>query len=159
MTATTSLHLISSAAAPLAYVAPRRSSPQRQLEERMAAAAAALGMRTHIGAGADDGGDDDDTLDPRCDAALDGAHVVICHVVGPDDVPVEVALAAVRGIPVLAFVPAAVDLAVRAAQLLAGANAKICRYASVSPETLLDDALLGLQPASASAPTSVALAA
>jgi hypothetical protein len=144
-------------AAPLVYVAPRRSRltdaarPDRH-DRGLAAAAGALGLRVHVGRG-----DASFPVDAASERALADAHVVVCHVVGGLELPVEVAYAVVRGLRVVAFAPAGVPLAPHVADLLAGCT--LVRYDGTAPDRLLDRDLLGLPAAAEAAAPVLALAA
>jgi hypothetical protein len=70
------------------------------------------------------------------------ADLVVCDVIRPDrDLPAEVALAALHGVPVVALMPAAVRIEGLAAELLAGA--RIVRYDGRPSHQALHRALLG----------------
>ncbi len=129
-------------AAPLVYLAPRRSRltdvarPDRH-DRALAAAAEALGLRVHVGRG-----DASFPVGAASERALADADVVVCHVVAGNELPVEVAYAVVRGVRVVAFAPAGVPLAPHVADLLAGCT--LVRYDGTAPHRLLDRGLLGL---------------
>jgi hypothetical protein len=53
------------------------------------------------------------------------------------DVPVELAVAATRGLPVLALVPSAVPVDGLARELLAACRATVLRYSRVEPHRVL----------------------
>jgi hypothetical protein len=118
--------------APLACVAACRGGFARARKDgRLAAVLSEFGYHPYLG-GADD------------DAWRDGdAELVVCDVVCPaEDMPVEVALAAMRGVAVIALVPGAVPVDGLPADLLAGCDATILRYDGVEPHRVLHAWLL-----------------
>ncbi|MCK2124924.1 hypothetical protein, partial [Pseudomonas sp. PNPG3] len=93
-------HAIATAAAPLACIAATRGGVSRARKDaRLAAVLSEFGYTTYVAAH-----DDEDVwLD-------DAARLVVCDVVCPaDDLPVEVALAATRGVKVVVLAPAGVE--------------------------------------------------
>ena len=118
--------------APLVYVAGHG----HRIELRLAAVIEEFGLRTHVGAAGSPL-----ALDAAATEALDEAAVLLCHVVRPSELPVEVALAAVRGLPVVAIVPHGVALDGLAGEVLAEAGARIVRYAGSEPHRLLHGGL------------------
>lgn len=121
-------------APPLAYVASHGgSATRRRRDMRIAAVLAEFGYRTHVAADGSAPG-----LGPEMLAQVSAASVVVCDLVCPDrDVPVEVAIAATRGVDVLALVPAAAELEGCAAQLLLECGATIVRYDRAEPHQVL----------------------
>jgi hypothetical protein len=122
------MQLIATAAAPLACVAASRGGVSRARKDtRLAAVLSEFGYRTYVA----DRGDDDVWLDEE-------AELVVCDLVCPaDDLPVQVALAATRGVPVLVMVPADVEVDGIAGDLLAGCDATFLRYDGVEPHRVL----------------------
>lgn len=112
-----------------AYVASNGGSPTRRRRDgRIAAVLGEFGFTTCV---SPDG-------DERFGRVVD-ADVVVCDLVRPDrDIPVEVAVAATRGIRVLALVPADAPLEGCAAELLEDCRATVIRYAGVEPHQALD---------------------
>jgi hypothetical protein len=124
---------IASAAAPLACIAATRTGAARwRKDARLAAVLAESGYRTSIVHG-----DDELSLD-------DDAELVVCDLVNPAvDLPVQVALAATRGLDVLVLLPAGVPLEGLAADLLARCRATVLRYDGVEPHRVLHRRLFG----------------
>jgi hypothetical protein len=114
--------------AALAYVATHAESPtRRRRDARIGAVLSEFGFSTYLGGG---------QLDRL--ARIVEAQVVVCDLVRPErDIPVEVAIAATRGIPVIALVPAGVRIEGTAADLLADCAAQIVRYARAEPHHVL----------------------
>jgi hypothetical protein len=114
-------------AAPLACVATCSDGPSRRRKDaRLAAVLAEFGYRAVVV-----NGEDEVWLPP--DAAL-----VVCDLVNPfADVPIEVALAATRGVPVVALVPEAVVIESFTAALLDDCRAHVLRYDGVEPHRVL----------------------
>jgi hypothetical protein len=129
------MHVIApaTAAAPLACVAARRGGTSRARKNaRLAAVLSEFGYRTYVAHHVDD----DPSLDPE-------ARLVVCDIVNPaGDLPCEVVLAAMRGLDVVALVPAGVPVAGYAGGLLADCGAKILRYEGVEPHRVLHAELL-----------------
>jgi hypothetical protein len=121
------------ATAPLACIAATRSGAARwRKDARLAAVLAEFGYRTSLMHGEDDLSLDADT------------ELVVCDLVNPRaDLPVQVALAATRGLPVIALVPAGVPLDGLAADLLNSSGATVLRYDGVEPHRVLHQRLLG----------------
>ena len=119
---------------PLAYVASHGDgSTRRRRDARIAAVLAEFGYRTYVPPAGDELGIHADRL-----ARVAEADLVVCDVVRPDrDVPVEVAIAATRRIPVVALVPADAPLDGCAAQLILDCGATIIRYARAEPHQVL----------------------
>lgn len=117
---------------PLAYVASHGGgNTRRRRDWRIAAVLGEFGYRAHVG-GAEAG------LGPDMLAQVSEAALVVCDLVRPDrDIPVEVAIAATRGVPVLALVPAAATLDGCAAELLEECGATIVRYDRAEPHQVL----------------------
>ena len=126
-------------ARPLACVASTGSGPARHRKDaRLAAVLSEFGWRTHVSAE----GEQLNLGDRRLEA-LAGADLVVCDVVRPDrDLPVELAVAATRGVPVLALVPEGVVLDGMALELLRDCGASILRYARVEPHRVLHSRLV-----------------
>ena len=122
------------ATAPIAYVASLgEGSTRRRRDARLAAVLAEFGYRTLVSEPGEELGIHPDRID-----GVAGASVVVCDLVRPDhDIPVEVALAATRGVPVVALVPVGVPLAGPAAALLDDAGATILRYERAEPHHIL----------------------
>ena len=118
----------------LAYVASHgHGATRRRRDARIAAVLAEFGFRTFVGPPAEELGIDPERLERIAEAQL-----VVCDVVRPDlDLPVEVALAATRGIPVLALVPAEAPIEGSAAQLLDECGATVLRYDRAEPHHVL----------------------
>jgi hypothetical protein len=129
-----SMNAIATAAAPLACVAASRGGISRARKDaRLAAVLSEFGYRTYVAPS----GDDDVWLD-------DEAKLVVCDVVCPaDDLPVEVALAATRGVEVVVLAPVGVVLDGMAGELLGLCNATVIRYDGVEPHRALHARLLG----------------
>ena len=123
-------------ARPLACVTScGRGATRRRKQDRLAAVLSEFGFRSHVAPAAGDGGAgiDDDRL-----AALEDASLIVCDVVRPaDDVPADLAVAATRGIPVVALVPDGVVVGGLAGELLADSGATVVRYAGVEPHRAL----------------------
>ena len=119
---------------PLAYVAScGGNATRRRRDVRIAAVLAEFGYRTHAPAAESVPG-----LGPEMLDLVDEAKLVVCDLVRPDeDLPVEVAIAATRGTPVLALVPADAVVAGLTAQLLDESGAQIIRYARAEPHQVL----------------------
>jgi len=124
----------SSPAAPLACVAASRGGLTRARKDaRLAAVLAEFGHRTYVTAPEDD----DVWLD-------DDTALVVCDLVCPSaDLPVQVALAATRGIPVLVLAPRGVRIDGLAGEMLALCDAEIVRYEGVEPHRALHQHLRG----------------
>jgi hypothetical protein len=122
-----------SSAGPLACVAAcSDGAARRRKDERLAAVLSEFGFRTRVV-----NGEDDVWL------ARD-AKLVVCDLVNPaDDVPVEIALAATRGVEVLVLIPEGVPLDGMTAALLADCRATVLRYDGVEPHRVLHRRLLG----------------
>ena len=114
-------------AAPLACVATcSDGASRRRKDDRLAAVLSEFGYRAIVVNG------EDEVWLPE-DAAL-----VVCDLVNPfADVPIEVALAATRGVPVVALVPEAVVIESFTAALLADCDAQVLRYDGVEPHRVL----------------------
>ena len=119
--------------APLACIAATRGGTARwRKDSRLAAVLAEFGYRTCLASG-------DDDLELDIDAEL-----VVCDLVNPSaDLPVQVALAATRGLDVIVLAPAGVPIVGLAADLLARCNTTILRYDGVEPHRVLHARLLG----------------
>ena len=119
---------------PLAYVASHGGGNSRRRRDwRIAAVLGEFGYRAHVGAA-----ETELDIGPEMLARVSEAALVVCDLVCPDrDVPVEVAIAATRGIPVLALVPAAATLDGYTAQLLEECGATILRYDRAEPHQVL----------------------
>jgi len=119
---------------PLAYVASHgRGSTRRRRDMRIAAVLSEFGYRTHV-----PGGVAEIAIGPEMLADVAAADLVVCDLVRPDrDIPVEVAIAATRGIPVIALVPAEAVLAGCTAQLLDECGATILPYERAEPHQML----------------------
>src|SRR5689334_3026987 len=102
-------HATATAAAPLACVAACRFGTTRARKDgRLAAVLSEFGYSTYVSTG----GDEEVWLDEE-------TTLVVCDVVRPDeDLPVEVALAAMRGVEVIVLAPEGVVIAGMAAELL-----------------------------------------
>jgi hypothetical protein len=120
---------------PLVYVAGHG----HRIELRLAAVLEEMGLRTHVSTA-----DSPFALDDDAERALGEASAVLCHVVSGCDLPVEIALAAVRGIPVIAVLPEGAEPDGLAAEVLESADAQRVRYSGVEPQHLLRGALAGL---------------
>ena len=121
--------------APLVYVAGHG----HRIELRLAAVLEEIGLRTHVAKA-----DSPFGLDDAAERALGEATAVLCHVVSGSDLPVEVALAAVRGIPVVAVLPEGAEPDGLAAEVLESADAHQVRYSGGEPRRLLHGALATL---------------
>lgn len=126
---------------PLACIASSgRGAARRRKDARLAAVLSEFGFRTHV---ADAEGDDGPVLDADRVGALADARLVVCDVVRPDlDLPVEAAIAATRGTPVIALVPDGVAVRGLARALLDECAATVLRYAGVEPHRVLHGRLL-----------------
>ena len=122
------------ATAPLAYVASLgEGSTRRRRDARLAAVLAEFGYRAIVSEPGEEVGLHPDRIDGVTDAS-----VVVCDLVRPErDIPVEVALAATRGVPVLALVPEGVPVIGAAAAVLNDAGATILRYDRAEPHQIL----------------------
>lgn len=123
---------IATSAAPLACVAATSDGPSRRRKDaRMAAVLAEFGYQTMVV-----NGEDEVWL-------AEDAKLVVCDLVNPDaDIPIEVALAATRGVQVLVLVPDGVPIGGMAAGLLADCDATVLRYDGVEPHRVLHQRLL-----------------
>jgi hypothetical protein len=132
------------ASAPLAYVASLgEGATRRRRDARIAAVLAEFGYRTVVSAPGEEVGLHPDRLD-----GVAAASVVVCDLVRPErDIPVEVAIAATRGIPVIALVPSGVPVIGAAASVLADAAATILRYDRAEPHQVLHARLAELEMA------------
>jgi len=130
---------------PLVYIAaavsPHRR-PNAPEAKRLEAIASEFGYRTHVSRGATALAG---PLHPDDDGALHHAELVICEIPSAEwGLPVELALASVRGIPTVALVPAeeilsqaSADVLEHAAQLrYARGNAARALHAHLSTRTL-----------------------
>jgi hypothetical protein len=117
----------------IAYVASLGEGSTRRLRDaRIAAVLSEFGYRAVVATPGEEVGLHPDRLD------VTSASVVVCDLVRPDhDIPVEVAIAATRGIPVIALVPSGVPLDGHAALVLDDADATILRYDRVEPHHVL----------------------
>lgn len=127
------MSVIATDRAPLACIAATRSGAARWLKDcRLAAVLAEFGFRTAV---------------VHCDDELwldDEAELVVCDLVNPAvDLPVQVALAATRGVDVLVLAPAGVLIEGLAADMLARCSATVLRYDGVEPHRVLHARLLG----------------
>ena len=124
---------IATAEAPLACIAATRSGAGRfRKDGRLAAVLAEFGYRTCVVHGDDELWLDSDT------------ELVVCDLVNPfADLPVQVALAATRGLDVIVLAPAGVPIDGLAADLLARCNTTVLRYDGVEPHRVLHARLLG----------------
>ncbi|HEX2085735.1 MAG TPA: hypothetical protein VHF89_08640 [Solirubrobacteraceae bacterium] len=128
----------------LAYVAAPTDATavRRRRAARIAAVLAEFGYRTYLAPAGHEIGIHADRL-----ARVVEADLVVCDLVRPDrDIPVEVAIAATRRIPVLALVPADVSVEGCAAQLLVECGATVMRYARAEPHHVLHARLGELEP-------------
>lgn len=119
----------------LAYVAAPtdHSAVRRRRAGRIAAVLAEFGFRTYLAPAGEELGIHADRL-----ARVTEAGLVVCDLVRPDhDIPVEVAIATTRRIPVLALLPADVPLEGSAARLLADCDATLLRYERAEPHQAL----------------------
>jgi hypothetical protein len=119
---------------PLAYVASvAGGSTRRRRDMRIAAVLAEFGYRTRTSPAGPEL-----TIGPDMLDGVSEADLVVCDLVRPDrDIPVEVAIAATRGIPVIALVPAAAVLGGCTAQLLDECGATILPYERAEPHQML----------------------
>ena len=126
----------------LAYIASHGGgSVRRRRDARIASVLAEYGYGAYVAPAGDDPGVSADRL-----ARLGEADVVICDLVCPHhDLPVEVAIASARRIPVLALVPADAPIDEWAADLLDGCGATIIRYERAEPHQALDARLMELE--------------
>ena len=117
----------------LACVAASRGGLSRSRKDaRLAAVLSEFGYRAYVA----EPGDDDVWLDEE-------AGLVVCDLVCPaDDLPVEVAVAATRGVEVLVLAPEGVDIDGMAGELLRTCDATVVRYAGVEPHRVLHARLL-----------------
>jgi hypothetical protein len=118
----------------LAYVASHgEGATRRRRDTRIAAVLAEFGYRTYLPAAGDQFGIHADRL-----ARVAEADLVVCDLVRPDrDIPVEAAIAATRGIAVVALVPADAPIDGCAGQLLVECGATVIRYARAEPHQVL----------------------
>ena len=118
----------------LAYVASHGGgSTRRRRDARIAAVLAEFGFRTYVAPAGDELGIHADRL-----ARVAEADIVVCDLVRPDrDIPVEVAIAATRRIPVLALVPSDAPIEGCAAKLILECGATIMRYHRAEPHQVL----------------------
>jgi hypothetical protein len=121
-------------APPIAYVASHGGgNGRRRRDWRLAAVLGEFGYRARVGHAEDALG-----IGPEMLARVSEAALVVCDLVRPDqDIPVEVAIAATRGIPVIALVPALATLDGCAEQLLDECDATILRYDRAEPHQVL----------------------
>ena len=133
-----------------AYVASLGGNSTRaRRDARIAAVLAEFGWATSVAHPGEELGLHPDRLDGVASAAL-----VVCDLVCPDrDLPVEVALAATRGIAVLALIPEGAPVTGCTAQLLADAGATILRYDRTEPHQVLHAYLAELEMARSEGPT------
>lgn len=119
---------------PLAYVASLgEGHTRRRRDARLAAVLSEFGYRAVVAAPGEEVGIHPDRIDGVTDAS-----VVVCDLVRPEhDIPVEVAIAATRGVPVLALVPEGVPVVGAAAAVLEDAGATILRYDRAEPHHIL----------------------
>ena len=119
--------------APLACIAATRSGAARwRKDSRLAAVLSEFGYRTCLAHG-----DDELWLDPE-------AELVVCDLVNPQaDLPVQVALAATRGLQVIVLAPDGVVIDGLAADLLARCSTTVLRYDGVEPHRVLHARMLG----------------
>ena len=113
--------------APLACIATTRGGAARlRKDTRLAAVLAEFGYRTEIVHG-----EDEPWLDPE-------AELLVCDLINPAlDLPVQVALAATRGLDVLVLAPEGVPIGGMAADLLARCTTTLLRYDRVEPHRVL----------------------
>ena len=118
----------------LAYVASAGGgSTRRRRDARIAAVLAEFGYRTYLPEPGDEAGLQADRLARVAEAA-----VVVCDLIQPGrDIPVEVAIAATRGTPVLALLPEDAPLEGWVADLLAESGAVLLRYSRAEPHHVL----------------------
>jgi hypothetical protein len=123
---------------PVAYVASiGEGSTRRRRDARVAAVLSEFGYSAVLAEPGEEVGLHPDRID-----GVSGANVVVCDLVRPErDLPVEVALAATRGVPVIALVPAGVPVIGAAAAVLADCGATILRYDRAEPHQILHAAL------------------
>ena len=116
---------------PLACVATCTDGPARRRKDaRIAAVLSEFGYRAMCVNG-------EDEVWLAGDASL-----VVCDLVNPaEDLPIEVALAATRGVQVVVTVPAGVPLEGIAAALLDDCDATVLRYDGVEPHRVLHEQL------------------
>ena len=119
--------LVAASSAPLACVATCTDGPARRRKDaRLAAVLEEYGYRTLVVNGEDEvwlAGD---------------AELVVCDLVNPAaDVPIEIALAATRGVAVIVLVPKGVPIEGYTAGLLADCRATVLRYDRVEPHRVL----------------------
>lgn len=122
---------------PLAWIAScdGGGAGRRRKDARIAAVLEEFGYRTWVADG------DDDVL---ADASLGGAELVVCDVVRPDcDLPVELAVAATRGIAAMVLMPEGVEIDGLARGILSDCRAQIVRYFRVEPARALHERLAG----------------
>lgn len=126
----------------LAYIAAHGGgSTRRRRDARIASVLAEYGYGAYVAPPGEDAGVSADRL-----ARLAEADVVVCDLVCPDhDLPVEVAIASARQIPVLALVPTDATIDAWVADLLDGCGATIIRYARAEPHQALDARLMELE--------------
>ena len=126
--------VIQTATAPLAYVASLGDgSTRRRRDARLAAVLSEFGFRAVVSEPGEELGIHPERID-----GVAAASVVVCDLVRPDhDIPVEVAIAATRGVPVVALVPEGVPLGGSAAAVLQDAGATILRYDRAEPHHVL----------------------
>lgn len=122
----------------VAYVASLgKGSTRRRRDARLAAVLAEFGYSAIVATPGEELGLHPDRVD-----GVSSASVVVCDLVRPErDIPVEVALAATRGVPVVALVPAGVPIEGTAAAVLAECDATVLRYDRAEPHQILHAAL------------------
>ena len=137
------------ATTPLAYVASLgEGSSRRRRDARLAAVLAEFGYNAIVSEPGEELGIHPDRID-----GVTGASIVVCDLVRPDrDIPVEVAIAATRGVPVLALVPEGVPIVGSAAAVLDDAGATILRYDRAEPHHILHARLAQTEMAGAPRP-------
>ena len=120
--------------APLAYVASLgEGTTRRRRDQRIAAVLSEFGYRTLVSEPGEEVGIHPDRLDGVAEAS-----VVVCDLVRPDrDIPLEVAIAATRGVPVVVLAPEGVPIEGCAARLLADCDATVIRYDRAEPHMVL----------------------
>ena len=118
---------------PLAYVASvQGGSTRRRRDTRIAAVLSEFGYRTRLGSGPEL------AIGPELLESVAEADLVVCDLIRPDrDIPVEVAIAATRDIPVIALVPAAAVIEGCTAQLLEECGATVLPYDRAEPHQML----------------------
>jgi phage replication-related protein YjqB (UPF0714/DUF867 family) len=128
------VHAVIAPTTPLAYVASLGASgTRRRRDTRIAAVLAEFGYRTLVSEPGEEVGLHPDRLDGVAEAA-----VVVCDLVRPEhDIPVEVAIAATRGIPVIVLAPAGVAIEGTTARLLADCDTTVIRYERAEPHVVL----------------------